>query len=156
MALQYPLDGSMFFDIREFVHPKVFGMFGEKARWFISDFQRDYAFLLKEVLGMAPVFINNWHTGGVRVGRGTRPRGYKPRGGAEYSQHYLANALDVSSPGFTPRQIMLRILENEDRFKAIGMTTMEDVAMTPTWLHADCRPFIKGIHPETGFLIVKP
>jgi hypothetical protein len=155
--IQYPLDNSKYFDVREFIHPMAFNAVGpERARWFISDFQRDYAELLKRVLGMAPIQINNWHLGGDRVGRGTRPRGYKPKGGAEFSQHYLSNALDVSSPGFTPKQIMQKILENEADFKAIGLTTMEDIALTPTWLHGDCRPFIHGIHPETGFLIVKP
>lgn len=153
---KYLLDGHPKFDIREFVHPQIFNAFGEKARWFISDFQRDYAFLLREVLGGVAIQINNWHTGGERVGRGTRPRGYKPPGGAEFSQHYLANALDVSAPGFSPQQIMEKILQNEARFKAIGLTTLEDWTATPTWLHGDCRPFIKGVHPEAGFLIVKP
>ena len=155
--MEYPLDGSKYFDVREFIHPMMFNAFGpERARWFISDFQRDYAFLLKEVLGMAPIHINNWHLGGDRVGRGTRPRGYKPKGGAELSLHYLSNALDVSSPAFTPRQIFDKILANKARFKAIGLTTIEDLQMTKTWIHGDCRPFIKGIHPETGFLIVRP
>lgn len=154
---QYPLDGSKYFDIREFIHPQIFNAVGpKKARWFISDFQRDFAELIKEVLGMAPIQINNWHLGGERVGRGTRPRGYKPKGGAEFSQHYLSNAIDISSPGFTPRQIMQKILDNEARFKAIGLTTMEDVSLTPTWLHCDCRPFIQGVHPASGFLIVRP
>jgi hypothetical protein len=156
MHAKYPLDGSPDFDIREFVHPSIFNAVGNvRARWFISNFQRDFAFLIRKLTN-SPVQINNWHTGGARVGRGTRPRSYKPKGGAELSQHYLSNALDISVPGYTPKQLVELIFKNDLEFKAIGLTTLEHPDHTPTWLHGDCRPFIEGVHPKTGFLIVNP
>ena len=157
MALpQYPLDGSLYFDVRELIHPDIFWAVGpDRARWYISDFQRDYVFLLREVLDI-PIQINNWHTGGQRVGRGTRPRSYKPAGGGEFSQHYFKCAVDISTVLLKPVQILQKILENEAAFKAIGLTAIESLDFTRTWVHADCRPFIEGIHPVTGFLIVKP
>jgi hypothetical protein len=47
-------------------------------------------------------------------------------------------------------------MANEARFKAIGLTTIEDPDSTPGWIHGDGRRFIEGIHPDNGFLIVKP
>lgn len=156
MAAQYPLDGNQYFDIREFIHPAFFNAVGPiKARWYISDFQRDFAFLLREVLD-SPIELNDWYRGGRLVGKGSRPRSYKPKGGGEFSQHYAFNALDPSSKHFTPAQMLQKIMDNAARFEAIGLTTIESLEITPTWLHGDCRPKIKGIHPETGFLIVGP
>ena len=45
---------------------------------------------------------------------------------------------------------------NEVRFKAIGLTTIEDLDSTPGWIHGDGRRIIPGLYPEKGFLIVKP
>jgi len=153
---QFPLDGSEHFDIREFVHPAFINAVGPaKARWFISDFQRDFAFLLRLKTGV-PIFANDYFRGGRLVGRGTRPRSYKPKGGGEFSQHYLSNALDVSARSLNPRQIMQVIMDNAAEFEEIGLTTIENIEMTPTWLHGDCRPKVEGWHPKTGFLIVNP
>lgn len=153
---KYPLDGHPSFDVREFVHPAFVKAVGiENARWFISDFQRDFAFLLREKLNVA-ILLNNWHVGGQNVGKGTRPRSYKPKGGGEFSQHYLARALDPSTKEFTPKQMFECIMDNEKDFRAIGLTTIEDVRSTKTWLHGDCRPILPGLYPKSGFLIVSP
>ena len=47
-------------------------------------------------------------------------------------------------------------MANEVRFKAIGLTTIEDLDSTPGWIHGDGRRIIPGLYPEKGFLIVKP
>lgn len=153
---KYPLDGHPNFDMREFVHPLIWqGVGPVKARWYISDFQRDYAFLLRNVLD-SPVLLNNWHEGGDLVGRGTRPASFRPKGGGTLSMHYLRLAVDASSKIFTPRQMFEKVMENEAAFKKIGLTTIENLEYTKGWLHGDGRMFIKGIHPEKGFLIVNP
>lgn len=95
-------DPAFKFKREEFVHPSIITSVGiERCLYYISDFQVNYAMLLREVL-QAPVIINTWHYKkpgpGYYVGRGTRPRSYKPAGGGELSMHYFASALDVSSP----------------------------------------------------------
>jgi len=151
-------DPSFKFRREEFVHPAIIQAVGlDRCLWYISLFQVNYAALLRETIN-APVILNTWHNKkpgpGYYVGRGTRPRSYKPTGGGELSQHYLAMAIDASSPAYTPKQIQMAIMANEDKFKAVGLTTFEDLYSTPGWLHGDGRPPIPGIQPETGFLIV--
>lgn len=153
-------DPAFKFRPEEFVHPSIITSVGvERCLYYISDFQVNYAMLLREIL-QAPVIINTWHYKkpgpGYYVGRGTRPRSYKPAGGGELSMHYFASALDVSSPAYAPQQIFAAILANEERFRAIGLTTIEDINSTPGWVHGDCRRVIEAIYPEKGFLIVKP
>lgn len=151
-------DSNFKFRREEFVHPAIIQAVGlEKCVWYISLFQVNYAALLRETL-QAPVILNTWYNRkpgpGYYVGRGTRPRSYKPKGGGDLSMHYLAMAVDASSPAYTPRQMFSAILSNEAKFKAIGLTTIEDLDSTPGWLHGDGRPPIPGIHPGVGFLIV--
>lgn len=150
-------DPSFKFRREEFVHPKHVSAVGlEKCIWFISLFQVNYAALLRETL-QAPVILNTWHSKpsgpGCYVGRGTRPRSFKPKGGAELSMHYMALALDASSPGFTPHQIYFAILTNREKFRAVGLTTIEDPKSTPGWLHGDGRQPLDG-EIQSGFTIV--
>lgn len=153
-------DSAFKFRVEEFVHPahiKAVGL--EKCIWYISLFQVNYAALLRQTLN-APVIINTYHVKkpgpGYYVGRGTRPRSYKPNGGAELSQHYYALALDVSSSAYAPHLIFKAIIQNEAKFKEIGLTTLESLDVTPGWVHGDARQIVPGVHPENGFLIVKP
>lgn len=148
------------FDVREFVHPDVYKFINrsdglERWRWFVSDFMLDCAVLLREV-SSAPVILNTYHRGGKFVGRGFRPSNYQPKKGAIFSQHYMANAIDVSSPRLSVAALYGLVMQNQEKFEAIGLTTIEDPKKTVTWLHLDCRTKIKGLHPDKGFLIVQP
>lgn len=150
---------SPFFTIEEFVHPYFIQAVGrERAFSYVSDFQVNYALLLREILN-TPVILNTWHRRskndkGYYVGRGTRPAFYLPAGGATISMHYFANALDCSTLKYSPLEIYKAILANREKFELIGLTTIENLDITPGWLHGDGRRKIKGWHPETGFLIV--
>lgn len=73
-------DPTFKFSPQEFVHPSIITSVGlERCLYYISDFQVNYAMLLREIL-QAPVIINTWHYKkpgpGYYVGRGTRPRSY--------------------------------------------------------------------------------
>lgn len=145
------------FDAEEFVHPAVFRAVGwPRVRWYISDFMLDYALLLREVLNV-PILINDWSRGGRLIGRGYRPPSYRPNGGGLFSQHYLSRALDVSTRQHSPREILEAIEANAERFKAIGLTTIENPDFTPTWLHGDCRPVLPELlKPGETFYFVNP
>lgn len=145
-----------YFDAEEFLHPAVVKILGfPAALWYMGDFMLPCAVLLRDILD-SPIHLNNWHFGGRLVGRGFRPRSYKPKGGGELSMHYLARALDVSSKVYSPSHIFEAIHAHRAKFAAIGVTTLESIAYTKTWVHLDSRPKVKGIHPESGFLIVAP
>ena len=151
------IPGIEHFVVEEFLHPHIFkfcaAQSGDTWRWFVSDFQLNYAVLLRELTG-APIIVNNWHTGGRYVGRGTRPSYYRPKGGAVFSQHYFKNALDVSSRKYTPIALSQLIEDNFDKFDAIGLTTLENPRITRTWLHGDGRRRIEGLHKPGKLLIV--
>lgn len=152
-------DPNFKFKREEFVHPSIIQAVGlERCVWYVSLFQVNYASLLRETI-QAPVILNTYSYKkpgpGYYVGRGTRPRSYKPKGGADLSMHYLALALDASSPAFTPKQLFSAIMANEAKFKGIGLTTIENLAFTNGWLHGDGREHVQGMG-NTGFYIVNP
>ena len=145
-----------YFDAEEFLHPAVVKTLGfPAALWYMGDFMLPAALLLRAILD-SPVDLNNWHWGGRLVGRGFRPRSYKPKGGGEFSQHYLARALDVSSKRYSPSHIFEAIVAHQVHFMALGVSTLESLAYTKTWVHLDCRPRVEGIHPKDGLLVVGP
>jgi len=155
------IPGIDYFVVQEFLHPTIFNYVNrgdglERWKWYISKFQLEYAVTLREVLA-APIIINTWHKGGNLVGRGTRPINYRPKGGAMFSQHYQANALDVSCPAYNPVQILAKIEANWGKFALIGCTTFENPKTTKTWLHGDGRARVEGLHPaDGGWLVVEP
>lgn len=153
-------DPKFRFKREEFVHPAFIQAVGyEACLWYISLFQVNYASLLRETID-APLIANTWATSkpgpGYYVGRGTRPPNYRPKGGGLLSMHYMKLAVDFSSPAYSPAQLFQAVMTNDLKFKAIGLTTIESIEITKTWLHGDARTFIPGVHPDRGFLIVKP
>ena len=155
--ITYPLHGSNWFDVREFVDERTWDILGLKAAWMIDPRIVRVADLLREKAGV-PVIVNNWH---IKKKWETLydSSGYRSiwdKTGGTLSQHRCGRAADFKVQGFTPRQMMILIQANAAEFRALGLTTMEDVNSTPTWLHCDCRPIIPGIQPELDFLIVRP
>lgn len=146
---EFPIHGSPFFDVREFVSPEVWRLFGPKAAMFVDKKTVAITNLLREVAG--PIIINDWMFGGKFVASGFRER--KQRVGGEYSQHRLGKASDNKSKRYTPAQMLELILKNPLPFYEAGLTRIEDLDFTPTWLHLDCA----DVEIEPGaFLIVKP
>ncbi len=132
----------------EFVPPTIYNKFGAiKSWWFV----RPELVAICELLRLRfqkPVTINNWKAGGAFDLRGFRP----PNSiGAENSQHRLAAAVDCNVDDYTCDEVRADILKFKDLYMAKGLTTLEDAAFAPTWVHFDIR--------WTGskdILIVKP
>ena len=154
--IDYPIHGSKYFDVREFVDPITWNVLGVKSAWLIDPKIVRVADLLREKSGVA-VVVNNWHF--KKNGQPFKSSGFRaiwdPTGG-RLSQHRAGRAADFKVKGFSPSQIHILIQANKEDFRAAGLTTMENVSFTPTWIHCDCRPIIPGIQPENGFLIVDP
>lgn len=142
------------FDVREFLHPSVWkALPWPSCLWVLDERMWKYAELLRSMIG-DDVYVNTWFYGGDLVGRGHRPRTFFPKGGGSLSQHYLSRAVDASSRKMTAQEMFRLILDNEQKFIDIGITTLEDISLTPTWVHADWRPFVPGLHVPGKLLIV--
>jgi len=136
------------FDLREFVPPEIWKAYAENSVWFIDPRTVAIATAYREHF-KCPIIINNWHTGGSLTMRGYRPPDAKT--GARLSQHRFGRAFDCHFIGVTAQDVFREIVANFAKFHAVGLTTLEDVAHTPTWLHSDCRATQKN-EP----LIVRP
>ena len=71
--------------------------------------------------------------------------------GAKLSQHRYGRAIDIQVAGMDPQEVYDYILKHADVFRAVGLTTMEDVRDTPTWNHLDVRQT-----DQAEILIVRP
>ena len=133
------------FGLRELVGPDLYMARGEAA-WELLD-PRGLAVLdaLRDKWG--PVTVNDWHVGGGFSQSGLRDpvTGI----GARLSQHKSGRAFDCKFKDTTPQAVYAYLLENADEFP--GLTTLEDIAATPTWLHFDVRAA-----NWAGIRVVKP
>lgn len=124
------------FDIREFVPPQIWELFGRSSVWFIrpevvrlAQFYRDFF--------DAPVTVNDWHYGGDYTERGFRMPNTDT--GASLSQHKFGCAFDCTVDGLTADEVREEILANEQTFMDAGLTTLESGKFAPTWVHSDIR-----------------
>jgi hypothetical protein len=112
--------------------------------------------LIQELSGV-PCIVNNWHF--YKPGPGAKKyvssglRAKWDSTGVPYSQHRFGRAGDIKPRGYTPQMTLKLITDNLVLFLDAGLTTIEDISMTPTWLHVDCRPRLDG---SPDLLIVKP
>lgn len=137
-----------YFDVREFVPPQIWNKFKESSIWFIDPKVIAIATAYREFFNV-PIIINNWYNGGSFMYRGYRP----PRAnvGSEYSQHKMGRAFDCHTTAMSSRELHKLIIDNQKHFMEFGLTTLEDPAFSPTWVHSDCRPTNMN-----ELLIVKP
>jgi hypothetical protein len=75
--------------------------------------------------------------------------------GAPFSQHKFGRALDLKFHKVTCKEVYDYIIRNPGQARENGITTVEDIAFTGTWLHIDCR-LLPESFPENGVLVVKP
>lgn len=136
------------FIIQEFVPPSIYNEWFEKSIWFIRPVVISFAQFIRDRYGKS-VTINNWHAQGKFAERGFRMPTSST--GGKLSQHRFGNAIDFNVAGMTADEVRADILAHESEFMAAGLTTIEDGAYAPTWVHADFRT--TGL---PGILIVKP
>jgi len=81
-----------------------------------------------------PIVINNWYQDGPFNGRTLRlpdNAAYTP-----YSDHTYGNAIDFNIPGIDiPALYVILLLEIPNTLKTFNVTSIEEVTMTPTWIH---------------------
>lgn len=134
---------SQHFTIQEFVPPEVFAAFGDKSIQFVDPKIIMVVDLLRRKLGK-PVTVNNWYSGGQYKESGFRMP--TTATGASLSQHKFGRAADVKVEGMTSKEVYEFILLNKWELIGAGLTTLENIAATKTWVHMDVRPsFFKEI-----------
>lgn len=124
------------FYLDEFIQPTIYKRFKGKSIWFLDIRLIRIAQLLRDITDK-PVTINNWYTGGRYKDSGLRM--LSGGIGAKYSQHRYGRAIDVKVEGLTIPQLLDVIVDNEEAFRNVGLTTIEDIKYTPTWMHLDVR-----------------
>lgn len=151
---KYPIFESKYFDVREYVDARTWFILGIEAAWMIDERTVKIDNLIREKTGCA-VTINNWWMATPK-NQIFDSSGYRPKWDEEgglLSQHRCGRASDKRVRGMTPREVLKIIMQNEDEFLDAGLTTIENLDHTPSWLHTDCRA---KLHKNAGILFVNP
>ena len=104
----------------------------------------------------------NWNGGGNFNYRGFRPdsfyyqwdasiSAYTSKRKGKLSQHRMGRAIDFNISGLECDEVRAEFLKNEKEWLEMGLTTIEDGAYAPTWVHIDIRHTGKD-----SIFVVKP
>ncbi len=137
------------FTLQEFIPKEIYNAFRENATWFLNPTIVNIAQVVRDISNV-PLIINNWNDGGSYNNRGYRLPSSPI--GATYSQHKLGNAIDISSNEMNAKKLYDLILANKGLLLLNGLSSIEDIRYTKTWVHLDCR-FIKN---KKDIIIVNP
>jgi hypothetical protein len=140
-----------YFALNEVVHPGAIQALGDRAWTLMDERILRGADWLRELFG--PCTIN-----GKFGGKGFTESGLRDpftATGAKFSQHKFGRALDLKFHNVTCKEVYDYIIRNPGDARENGITTVEDIAFTGTWLHIDCR-LLPESFPENGVLVVKP
>ena len=124
------------FHLEEFVSKSMYKKWGKNSIWWVDMRIVELAQFYRDYFGHS-MFINTWKGGGALSYRGYREPTYKK--GATMSQHRSGRAFDCHISTLTADEIRKAILDNENKFMAAGLTTIEDAKYSPTWVHSDIR-----------------
>lgn len=91
---------------------------------------------IRETYG--PTIVNGTFRGHKYVNSGYRSP--KCKEGAPKSQHRLGKAADCKFANHTVQEVYADILKNEQKWLALGLTTLENINATPSWLHVCVTP----------------
>lgn len=125
------------FSLHEFIDKKTYKKWGEASIWFIDPRIIQVAQFIR-TRHNKPVTINSWTSGGQYQYSGFDPPGGY-RKATSLSQHRFGRAIDVKISGMTPQELYKDIIDNQDLYMKIGLTTVENIAHTKSWNHLDCR-----------------
>ncbi len=140
-----------YFQLHEVVHPKAIQALGDRAWTLMDERILRGADWLRELFG--PCTINGKFGGKSFTESGLRE--FSTGTGAPFSQHKFGRALDLKFHKVTCKEVYDYIIRNPGQARENGITTVEDIAFTGTWLHIDCR-LLPESFPENGVLVVKP
>lgn len=136
------------FLLQELVPPQIYNSYGDRSTYFVSKEQASMCQGTRDIFGKT-MTINNWHSGGPFKERGYRLPNSAT--GATLSMHKTCMADDFNIAGIASNEVFEYIMNNQAKFMAIGITTLEHPEYATTWTHMDRR------WTNLGFiLVVKP
>jgi hypothetical protein len=142
------------FIVEEFVPRDFFRRYGDWSRCWVRPEIVKLAEFFRSRFNTA-VIINDWSWGGDYQYSGFRPPDCQI--GAKYSQHRIANAIDMKFDDMLVQEVYHDIISNEKLYLENGLSCVESIDFTTAgneyggWIHADMRN-----HGGDSLLIVKP
>jgi hypothetical protein len=140
-----------YFQLQEVVHHSFIQARGEKAWELMDDRILRGADWLREKFGACVV---NGKLGERRFTE-SGLREWDTKTGGQFSQHKFGRALDLKFLKVSVKEVYDYIVRNPAEARLNGITTVEDISFTATWLHIDCRN-LPASFPNNGILVVKP
>lgn len=111
---------------------------GLDPRWYIDRDIVNFLEWIRSTFDDKTVVINNWKWGGTRVASGLRD--YTITDFSYYSQHRFKDAVDFYIVDVPIPDIHRFILDHSPEIiSRFGITTIEKLKDTPTWIHIDKR-----------------
>lgn len=118
------------FQLKEFIHPGIYALWGDFSIRFIDNRLIDLVQVIRDRFGV-PFVINGMFRGALFTESGLRSFGTKT--GAGMSQHKFGRAVDLKCSAISPDEIRSEIRKNYEFFRSYGLTAIE--VDTPTWVH---------------------
>lgn len=119
------------FYLSEFIDPDTYKRFGDSSIWFIDP----------QIIQVAQFIRTRFDRSVTINGGGYKYSGFDPPGGfrkaTSLSQHRFGRAIDIKTDNMP--EIYRDILQSPELYIKVGLTTIENIEATPTWLHLDCR-----------------
>jgi uncharacterized protein YcbK (DUF882 family) len=125
------------FYLQEFVSKYIYQKYKDNATWYVDDRLIDLAQFIRDRY-KKPVIINTWHYSieGAYQYRGHRPMNCKI--GAKRSQHKYGRAFDFTVD-MPLTEVFSDIILNKEKFMKKGLTAIESIEKSRTWIHVDVR-----------------
>lgn len=133
--------GIQHFTIKELVPPYITNQYPEWRilEWFDIRIIKAWDWI-RETRGN-PIYMNTWGVDTPDWYPEFTGRGLRIAMGDDFntSQHYFGRALDGDEPGVNNDELYEFCLDNASKLVTIGVTTIEHIDHTPTWIHLDSR-----------------
>lgn len=123
------------FDLQEFVPEEIFKKWQGSSLWFVDPRIIQTAQALRDEFG--PMTINDKYRGGTYNYSGFRQPSCTI--GAKMSQHRFGRAIDCKFKDITVQEAYASILADQSYWISKGITTLENIDFTKSWLHVDIR-----------------
>ena len=124
---------ARFFTLQELVPPDLYRQHGDRCWLFLDPDILRGADWLREIFG--PITINTWAWEGSYKESGLRE--FNTRTGAAMSMHKYGRALDLKPVRASVQEVHKHILDNEEEAYFNGIRRIENLELTPTWIHID-------------------
>lgn len=125
------------FGIKELVSPVVYNKWGEQAWMFFNESTLKSLDLIRETYGY-PIIINDWASGLKQCGlRSNMDEIVKSKKGLYLSAHCLAKGFDLHDKYGHHQKLWQHCYKLEQSGKAGTFKRIENIQLTPTWVHID-------------------